>query len=393
MRLIITNNYKIRCLLLACFLLFVQFSFLLQAQRVRSGKSSIHITNLTPEQEVISDATPPVFKIISPDLDNNNRAKSELPEINIIGKTTDTGSGVNKIFINSKECVLAEDGLFVEKILLKKGENKINIIAIDNEDNYSEVNLIIEHIIESEIVTAQLSIAGDYYALLIGVDEYEDPNLMDLDNPVRDAENLYNVLISDYYFERENVTLIKNAKRDEITDALDEMSERITKDDNLMIFYAGHGWWDEKANVGYWLPSDARILRKADWFRNSTLCDYLKEINSKHTLLIADACFGGAIFKTRSVSMEAPKAIQMLYDLPSRKAMTSGTLTEVPDRSAFVKYLIERLSTNKDKYISSEQLFSSFRIAVINNSDVIPQYGEIRNVGDEGGDFIFIKKD
>jgi hypothetical protein len=24
---------------------------------------------------------------------------------------------------------------------------------------------------------------------------------------------------------------------------------------------------------------------------------------------------------------------------------------------------------------------------------VVPQYGEIRNVGDEGGDFIFIKKD
>ena len=90
--------------------------------------------------------------------------------------------------------------------------------------------------------------------------------------------------------------------------------------------------------------------------------------------------------------MEAPKAIQMLYDLPSRKAMTSGTLTEVPDRSSFVKYLIERLEENKEKCISSEQLFASFRIAVINNSDVIPQYGEIKNVGDEGGDFIFIRR-
>ena len=133
--------------------------------------------------------------------------------------------------------------------------------------------------------------------------------------------------------------------------------------------------------------------RKAKWFRNSTLCDYLKEIKSKHTLLVADACFGGAIFKTRSVSMESSRAIQMLYDMKSRKAMTSGTLTKVPDRSAFVKYLTNRLAENNEKYISSEQLFSSFRIAVINNSDVVPQYGEIRNVGDEGGDFIFIKKE
>ena len=91
--------------------------------------------------------------------------------------------------------------------------------------------------------------------------------------------------------------------------------------------------------------------------------------------------------------MEASKAIQLLYEMKSRKAMTSGTLTQVPDRSAFVKYLINRLAENQERYISSEQLFASFRIAVINNSDVVPQYGEIRNVGDEGGDFIFIKKE
>jgi hypothetical protein len=65
----------------------------------------------------------------------------------------------------------------------------------------------------------------------------------------------------------------------------------------------------------------------------------------------------------------------------------------VPDQSSFIKFLVERLRENMEKCISSEQLFASFRIAVINNSDVIPQYGEIKNVGDEGGDFIFIRRD
>jgi hypothetical protein len=32
-------------------------------------------------------------------------------------------------------------------------------------------------------------------------------------------------------------------------------------------------------------------------------------------------------------------------------------------------------------------------MAVINNSNVVPQFGEIKEVGDEGGDFIFIKRD
>jgi hypothetical protein len=141
------------------------------------------------------------------------------------------------------------------------------------------------------------------------------------------------------------------------------------------------------------LPSDAKQTNKAAWFRNSTLCDYLKEINSKHTLLIADACFGGSIFKTRTPFPDAPRAINRLYELKSRKAMTSGTLTQVPDRSAFTKYLLDRLAENNEKYLTSEQLFSSFRMAVINNSDVVPQYGEIYNVGDEGGDFVFIRKE
>ena len=50
------------------------------------------------------------------------------------------------------------------------------------------------------------------------------------------------------------------------------------------------------------------------------------------------------------------------------------------------------MAVAEKQYLSSEQLFSSFRIAVINNSNVIPQFGEIKDVGDEGGDFIFIKR-
>ena len=67
-------------------------------------------------------------------------------------------------------------------------------------------------------------------------------------------------------------------------------------------------------------------------------------------------------------------------------------LTEVPDKSAFLKYLVKRLETNTEAYLPSSELFSSFRRAVINNSDNIPQYGTIQKAGDEGGDFIFIRK-
>jgi hypothetical protein len=234
--------------------------------------------------------------------------------------------------------------------------------------------------------------AGKYYALIIGISNYSDPEINELDKPVKDAEQFYKTLTSKYTFENENVKILKNATMSDIVSALDYFAKIVKTTDNFVIFYAGHGVWNASSEIGYWLPSDARKSSTLNWFRNSALRDYLREINSKHTLLITDACFGGSIFKTRSAFTDATTAVNKLYELPSRKAMTSGTLTEVPDQSAFIKYMIERLENNTEKYLSSEQLFSSFRIAVINNSNVVPQFGEIKDVGDQGGDFIFILK-
>jgi uncharacterized caspase-like protein len=237
---------------------------------------------------------------------------------------------------------------------------------------------------------ARPAVLGKYYALIIGINNYQDPLISELDKPIKDAELFYNALTSRYTFEESDVRLLRNATMEDIVNALDYYAKVVKPEDSFLIFYAGHGVWDLDAEIGFWLPSDARKDSKLAWFRNSTLRDYLREISSKHTLLISDACFGGSIFKTRAAFTDATLAINKLYELPSRKAMTSGTLTEVPDQSAFLKYLVERLIDNKEKYLSAEQLFSSFRIAVINNSNVVPQFGEIKEVGDEGGDFIFI---
>lgn len=233
---------------------------------------------------------------------------------------------------------------------------------------------------------------GEYYGLIIGINEYQDPLINDLDEPIKDAQKLVDILTRSYTFEEGNIIFLKNPRREEIIATLDKLEKIITSKDNLLIFYAGHGHWDELTQKGYWLPSDARHENTAKWFRNSSLSGYINSIKSNHTLLIADACFSGGIFKTRAAFGTPVMAVQRLYELPSRKAMTSGTLKEVPDKSVFLQYLTRRLIDNKDKYLPSEQLFYSFKPAVLNNSINVPQFGEIRNCGDEGGDFIFIKR-
>jgi hypothetical protein len=266
-------------------------------------------------------------------------------------------------------------------------------VAMDDNRNLTEQTLTIQYMIPVYTLAERIQLESKYYALIIGIDQYADPDLPDLSNAVSDAEKLYNTLVTHYTFEEENMSLLKNATRGDIVQKLDELSTTIGNNDNLLIFYAGHGWWDEISTNGYWLPADAQNGVKTNWFRNSALVDYLKEIRSKHTLLITDACFAGSIFQTRAAFPKREQAFEKLYDLPSRKAMTSGMYTEVPDKSAFMEYLLERLEENDQIYLSSYQLFSDFRIAVMNNSKAVPQYGEIRNVGDQGGDFIFLHRE
>ena len=189
---------------------------------------------------------------------------------------------------------------------------------------------------------------GKFYALIIGNNDYLDPEIPSLDEPASDATKLFDVLTTRYTFEKSNVTFLKNATYVQMIQAFDDLSNKITKNDNLLVFYAGHGWWNETKNLGFWLPTDAKKSNTAFWIPNSRISDYMSSIKSKHTLLIADACFSGSIFKTRGL-IDARPSINKLYELPSKKAMTSGTLKEVPDKSVFLQYLVQRLNENQEK--------------------------------------------
>lgn len=270
-----------------------------------------------------------------------------------------------------------------EAMELELGSNILRVEAVTATGNKFESSVEVVY----DITTAK------YYALIIAVEEYKDENISDLDKPVEDATRFRDLIQSEYNFEEEHILLMKNPTKAEIIGTLHQMRTKITPEDNLLIYYAGHGYWDEEMKTGYWLPSDATQNNPVNWLPNTDLTNYLNVLKSKHTLLIADACFSGGIFKTRAAFSNGDmKSVEKLYNLTSRKALTSGTLKEVPDESVFIKYLIKNLEENTKKYLPSEQLYSSLREAVINNSPNIPQFGIIQNVGDEGGDFIFIRR-
>lgn len=314
--------------------------------------------------------------------------------VEIAGQITDDGK-IIEATINGESLILNKDGLFNQRIPIEEKDN-IKIYAKDEQLVESEYIVGVTRIVtvnnNTKIENIEETFSGYYYALIIGVDKYTDPYITSLNEPLSDAKKLYNILTTQYTFDKENVILLENPSRKDIIIELDKLSWLLNEDDKLLIFYAGHGYWDELRALGYWLPADSEQSNTANWLRNSTVKDYISTLNAKHILLVADACFSGSIFRTRSVLLGAKPKIQQLYSLSCRKAMTSGNLTEVPDNSLFMKYFCQKLQDNKEIYIPAREIFVKFNKEVSNKTGTEPQYGTIQNSGDEGGDFIFIRK-
>lgn len=345
----------------------------------------------------VTDNSAPIISITSPNVNRGFSIVKNAKSTTIKGHVSDD-SKIYEVLINGQEAYVDANGNFTKNVILGVGNNSFTVKATDVKMNSSTKTFTIRRDIQNNqnSVTnntkSNVISTGKYYALIIGNNTYKDEAIASLDEPIKDATKLYNVLTTKYAFKKENVTLLKNATYVETITAFDKLGNTLTANDNLLVFYAGHGWWDETKDLGYWLPTDARKSNTAFWIRNSTISDYMASIKTKHTLLIADACFSGSIFKTRSAFDNAPLAVKKLNDLPSKKAMTSGNLKEVPDKSVFLKYLVQRLNENTEKYLPADKLFSSFRRAVLSNSPNAPQFGTIQNAGDEGGEFIFVKK-
>ena len=243
---------------------------------------------------------------------------------------------------------------------------------------------------------------GKYHALVIGNNDYR--NLPPLKTAVNDAKEVARVLRTQYGFQ---VTLLLNANRYDILTALNTLREKLTDEDNLLIYYAGHGELDQRNQEGHWLPVDAEPKSTAYWIPNSTLTPILNTMTVKQLLVVADSCYAGTLTRSAlgqldpGVSVqEKLKLIQVMAKRRSRVVMTSGGVEPVIDNvggeySIFARPLIELLQANVGA-ISGQDIFSRLQLRVAASAQSadarqIPQYAPIKGAGHESGDFFFVR--
>jgi len=347
-----------------------------------------------------TDKTPPEIELKNPAPTRGFEIEADNIKTQITIRAKDE-SGIASVKIDTANIdKIDEDGYIFLERYLKPGTNTIVVTATDKAGNSASKTLTINAKAAANntlMFTDQSNLLSSkikYHAIFIAENIYNDP-IPDLEHPINDARALKNILQNEYTFDAANIDTLYNRSRVEIMQKIDQVSSSLDSNDNLLIFYAGHGTTTlnrDNTRDGYLIPSDAISNSKSTYISLFDLKSVIKNSNAKHILLIADACFSGAL--TRELPKDASAAIKLQYETTSRAAMTSGNLTTVPDVSKFLFYLKQKLNENKEKYLSAKKLFDSFSEIVLNNTDppTAPLFRGIQDVGDEGGQFIFIRK-
>lgn len=230
----------------------------------------------------------------------------------------------------SKIIAVAEtesDKVIKQNINLLPGETGIRIVAINQKGG--QVSSTRYVLMGKDALADAVDVNRKDYALIIATDSYD--NWGDLVNPINDARMINDLLKKKYGFTTE---LIENPTQEEIMDKLyDYNTRKFNPQDQLFIFVAGHGYFDETLGEGYLVASNS--LRndkgKTSYISHVLLRERINNIKCEHIFLTMDVCFGGT------------------FDPVLAKARAA----EAMDESTDTQYLVKKLTKRTRKYLTS----------------------------------------
>jgi uncharacterized coiled-coil protein SlyX len=246
---------------------------------------------------------------------------------------------------------------------------------------------------------------GRYYALLIGNQNYS--SIESLTTPLSDLERARKILEERYGF---TVFTVADGDNIAIMKAINDLYDVVGEEDNLLLFYAGHGnrLTTGGAEIGYWLPANAEAPpRNTFWVANEFVTGHLSRIRAKRVLVVADSCYAGLLSAEPSFLMvgdSGPQYSNMEFlkfklGKRSRLLLSSGGDQPVLDEgggqhSVFAKAFLDELEKN-DRLLPSPELFLRLRDQVEERAAAIkfeqtPEFKTIKSAGHEVGDFFFV---
>jgi hypothetical protein len=242
---------------------------------------------------------------------------------------------------------------------------------------------------------------GHRYALLIANANYASLNA--LKTPPNDVRELRKILEERYDF---TVEQLNDATRPTIMISLDAYTRKLTENDSLLIYFAGHG--DRTLGPperAYWLGVEANPGSKEGYIEVELIQEKIKQMSAKHILLVADSCFSGAIAHGTSATIGRglnEKRLNTAMMQRARMVLTSGGDTPVvdtggdPDHSLFATLVIRTLRQNNNVMsgeMLAHELYALMKPAAAKlHVAQAPTYAALTDANHDFGDFYFTPK-
>ena len=380
----------------------------LVAQNVSTRTNEFEVDFSDPGK--VMNTTIPVISWVTPVAETNYaqenkyriklEIESDKPIKNITIYVKEDENGASRGMTTVEPTFGQELKMVVEKNLtLLDGENVLEIVA-ENVDGQKTISYRKVHVGAAGIADASKLERTDY-ALVFATDEYD--HWTDLVNPVFDSKAIAEELKNTYGYKVEVVT---NSSQSELLKKIRDYAEKKYKPlDQLFIFFAGHGTYDQTFGEGFVVTkeSQANDEAKTTYLSHNRLRSIVNNIPCDHIFLAMDVCFGGtfdaALASSRGLGEEVYKEqtqaefITRKLTYKTRRYLTSGGKTYVSDgipgkHSPFAKNFLEALRSRggKDGVLTLPELYT-----YVERLKIQPRFGEF---GDNapGSDFIFVIK-
>lgn len=236
------------------------------------------------------------------------------------------------------------------------------------------------------------------YALLFGINKYDNWN--DLVNPVFDVQAIGKELEERYGFQ---VEIVLDSEQDEVMTKLREYAQiNFKPQDQLFIFFAGHGQYDDVFGEGFLVAKNSlrNDVSKNSYISHNRIRSNINNIPCEHIFLSMDVCFGGTfdpmLASSRSAAYELTNDKEYLVrklSKKTRKYLTSGSKEYVSDgvagdHSPFARNMLEALKSNggEDRILILDEIK-----AYMERLKSTPRFGSFGS-DVNGSDFVFIAR-
>ena len=231
---------------------------------------------------------------------------------------------------------------------------------------------------------------GRRLAVLVGNNDYKMP-IPGLETPIADVSQTAEILRSRFGFE---ARVLKNASKARIIEAMNQVAAEAAPEDNVLLFYAGHGYLMEDTNMGFWIPIDASVKTAANWISNTDISKLLAAIRARQLILVSDSCFSGSLTREQKIARNEMQRAEDILRRRSVVVLSSGGEEPVSDEgkdghSIFAWTLIKTLdgiNGTKPGY----EVWRTVHGGVSKEYEQEPQYGAVVSAGHaDGGEYLF----